>query len=67
MNAAQTVDLQVGEGEYRPGSLLYFVWTQNRADYENPGDPRLGRDLGALLTAPGGDIFMLKFTYRFNI
>jgi hypothetical protein len=53
--------------EYQPGSLLYFVWTQNRADYEHPGDLRLGRDLGALLTAPGDDIVMLKFTYRFNI
>jgi hypothetical protein len=53
--------------EYRPGSLLYFVWTQNRADYAHPGDLQLGRDLGALLTAPGDDIFMLKFTYRLNI
>ncbi|MCK7462013.1 MAG: hypothetical protein MZU84_08130 [Sphingobacterium sp.] len=24
--------------EYRPGSLLYFVWTQNRADYADPGE-----------------------------
>jgi len=53
--------------EYRPGSLLYFVWTQNRADYAHPGDLQLGRDLGALLTAPGDNIVMLKFTYRLNI
>ncbi len=53
--------------EYRPGSLLYFVWTQNRADYSHPGDLQLGRDLDALLTAPGDNIFMMKFTYRFNI
>ncbi len=53
--------------EYRPGSLLYFVWTQNRADYSHPGDLQLGRDLDALLTAPGDNIFMLKFTYRLNI
>ena len=23
--------------EYLPGSLFYFVWTQNRADYANAG------------------------------
>jgi hypothetical protein len=52
--------------EYRPGSLLYFVWTQNRADYANPGDLRLGRDLGNLFSAPGDNIFLLKVSYRWN-
>jgi hypothetical protein len=53
--------------EYRPGSLLYFVWTQNRADYANPGEFRFGRDLGDLLTAPGDNIFLVKFTYRWSL
>ena len=53
--------------EYLPGSLLYFVWTQNRADYANPGDLRLRRDLADLLTAPGDNIFMLKVSYRWNM
>jgi hypothetical protein len=53
--------------EYRPGSLLYFVWTQNRADYANPGDLRIGRDLGDLFSAPGDNIFLLKVSYRWNI
>ena len=53
--------------EYRPGSLLYFVWTQNRADYANPGELRLGRDLGDLFSAPGDNIFLLKVSYRWNI
>lgn len=52
--------------EYLPGSLLYAVWTQNRADYANPGDLRLQRDLGDLLTAPGDNIFMLKISFRWN-
>jgi hypothetical protein len=52
--------------EYRPGSLLYFVWTQNRADFANPGDLRIGRDLGDLFSAPGDNIFLLKATYRWN-
>jgi len=53
--------------EYRPGSLLYFVWTQNRADYANPGDLRIGRDLGDLFSAPGDNIFLLKVSYRWNL
>ncbi len=53
--------------EYRLGSLLYLVWTQNRADYSNPGDFSLGRDLGHLFTAPGDNVFLIKLTYRFNL
>ncbi|HVP89959.1 MAG TPA: DUF5916 domain-containing protein [Terriglobales bacterium] len=53
--------------EYMPGSLIYFVWTQNRADYANPGSLRLGRDLGSLFSAPGDNIFLLKVSYRWNM
>jgi hypothetical protein len=53
--------------EYLPGSLLYFVWTQNRADYANPGDFRFRRDLGNLLTAPGDNIFLIKVSYRWSL
>lgn len=49
--------------EYRPGSLLYFVWTQNRSDNSNPGDFSLGRDLGQLFTRPGTNVFMVKITH----
>jgi hypothetical protein len=53
--------------EYRPGSLLYFVWTQRRADYANPGDFDFWRDMGDLFQAPGENIFMIKFSYRFEL
>jgi hypothetical protein len=53
--------------EYRPGSTLYVVWTQNRADHEYPGDFRFRRDFRRLLSAPGDDTFMIKFTYRFKM
>ncbi len=53
--------------EYRPGSLIYFVWTQNRADFANPGVLSLWRDLGDLFSAPGDNIFLLKVSYRWNI
>ncbi len=53
--------------EYLPGSSLYFVWTQNRADYANPGDFRFGRDLGDLFSARGDNVFMVKLTHGFNL
>jgi len=53
--------------EYLPGSTLFFVWTQNRADYTHPGDLALGRDLKALFSAPGDNIFVVKVSYRWNI
>jgi hypothetical protein len=53
--------------EYLPGSLFYLVWTQNRADYANPGTLDLRRDLGDLLTAPGDNIFLVKFSYRWGL
>ena len=53
--------------EYRPGSTFYFVWTQNRRDFANPGDFSFARDLRDLVTAQGDNIFMLKATYRFNL
>ncbi len=53
--------------EYRPGSTLYFVWTQNRQDVANPGDFDFGRDVADLVSARGDNVFMLKATYRFNL
>ncbi|MFQ6070888.1 MAG: DUF5916 domain-containing protein [Candidatus Aminicenantales bacterium] len=53
--------------EYLPGSILYLVWTQDRADFSNPGVLNLRRDLGDLLTAPGDNIFLVKVSYRWNM
>ena len=53
--------------EYAPGSLLYLVWTQNREDTSHPGDFNFRRDLGDLLAAPGDNIFLIKFSYRWNL
>jgi hypothetical protein len=53
--------------EYRPGSMLYFVWTQKRADTSLAGEPGFWEDLGDMLRAPGENIFLLKFTYRFQL
>ncbi len=53
--------------EYRPGSLFYLVWTQNRADYADAGVLNLRRDISNLLTAPGDNVFMFKFSYRWGL
>ena len=49
--------------EYRPGSVLYFVWTQERTDSEDLGDLRFGPSTRRLFDAQANDIFMVKATY----
>lgn len=53
--------------EYLPGSLIYLVWTQNRADDANAGVLDFRRDFRDMLTAPGDNIFMIKVSYRWNL
>jgi hypothetical protein len=49
--------------EFRPGSTLYAVWTEQREDLSHPGDFRFRRDASALFRAPADDIFLLKLAY----
>jgi len=53
----------VARWEFRPGSALYVVWNENRADVAPFGDFRLRRDLRAIPTAPSHDVFLIKFSY----
>ncbi len=53
--------------EYLPGSALYFVWTQNRSDYENTGDLALSRSVDRLISAKADNIFLVKMSYYFNM
>jgi len=54
--------------EYRPGSTLYLVWTQNRYEgLENPGDFSPRRDLSTLMRTQGENVFMMKINYWFNL
>jgi hypothetical protein len=48
--------------EFRPGSTIYLVWTQNREDEQDPGDFAFGRDARSLLQASGDDAVMVKIT-----
>jgi hypothetical protein len=49
--------------EFRPGSTLYLVWTQSRADEAVVGNLDFGRDVRALFDAPTENIFLLKINY----
>jgi hypothetical protein len=49
--------------EFRPGSALYVVWNENRADIAPIGDFRFRRDLRAIPTAPSHDVFLVKVSY----
>jgi hypothetical protein len=49
--------------EYRPGSTLFFVWTQQRAGYAPFGDYEFSRDARALLGDRPDNVFLVKATY----
>jgi hypothetical protein len=49
--------------EFRPGSALYVVWNENRADVAPLGDFSITRDFRAIPTAPSHDVFLVKLSY----
>ncbi|HKJ45963.1 MAG TPA: DUF5916 domain-containing protein [Balneolales bacterium] len=53
--------------EYRPGSTIYFVWTQTRTDSQEIGRFDLGNSFPRLINAHPNNIFLVKFSYWFNL
>jgi hypothetical protein len=49
--------------EWRLGSALYVVWTQQRENLANPGQFALGRDLSSLFGAHGDNVLAVKLAY----
>ena len=49
--------------EYRPGSTLFFVWTQVREGFDQFGDFEFGRDRSALFRDRPTNVFQVKATY----
>ena len=49
--------------DYRPGSSLYFVWQQQRSDFEPIGDFDTRRDIGAIFRGEATNVFLVKATY----
>lgn len=53
--------------EYAAGSTFYFVWTQDRMNFDDPGSFDLSRDARSLMDAPGESIFMVKVSQYFSL
>ena len=53
----------VARWEYKPGSVLYLVWTQGRSVFESVTNHSLQQNLGDLFSTPADNVFMVKFSY----
>jgi hypothetical protein len=49
--------------EYRPGSTVFLVWTQNRSSEDPVGDFQFRRDRQALFDARPDNVFLVKVNY----
>jgi hypothetical protein len=52
--------------EYLPGSTLYFVWTNEKMDYESRGDFSFERDVRRLMRITPDNVYSIKLTYWIN-
>jgi len=52
--------------EYSPGSTLYFVWTNEKVNYESRGDFSFRRDFDHLFRTAPDNVYSIKLTYWFN-
>jgi hypothetical protein len=53
--------------EYRPGSQIYFVWSQDRTSYIMPGNNSVYNAVGDLRNVYPNNIFLIKFNYWFSV
>lgn len=53
--------------EYRPGSILYFVWQHSRTGYESITDPSIAEGFRNLWDIFPSDVIMLKLNYWFSL
>ncbi len=51
--------------EYKPGSLFYFVWSQDKTDAVSDGDFNLNKSIKEMVKITPLDVFLIKFSYRF--
>lgn len=56
----------VARWEYRPGSVLYFVWTHNRTSDVNVTNDNIGYNIRGLFNEPARNVFLIKFSYWFS-
>ena len=53
--------------EYRPGSTLFFVWTQSTRGSGNPGDAAFLRNVRGIFNADSENLVLMKLNYWWNI
>ncbi len=52
--------------EFKPGSTVYVVWTQQREDETSDGRFAFNQDISRMMRAPGDNVFMVKMSYWFG-
>lgn len=52
--------------EWKPGSAMYLVWTEQRQDDAHPGEFSFRRDFGGTFAAPANDVLLFKIAYWFQ-
>jgi hypothetical protein len=53
--------------EYRPGSQIYFAWSQDRTNYITPGSNSVYDALGNIKNIFPKSVFLIKLNYWFSI
>jgi len=53
--------------EYKPGSSLYLVWSQGRSGYMPYGDYTFMDNMQELFDVYPHNVFLIKFSYGFNL
>lgn len=53
--------------EVMPGSILYFVWSHDQTNFDDPGNFSLGRDWKNLFNSEGNNVLAVKFSYWFDM
>ena len=53
--------------EYKPGSQVFVVWSNERTDWLNPGSESLANAASRLSNAAPNNIFLIKFNYWFSL
>lgn len=53
--------------EYTPGSTVYLVWSQGRTGTATDGIFSLGNDMKNLFSVVPYNVFLIKFSYLFNL
>jgi hypothetical protein len=57
----------VARWEYKTGSTVYFVWTNNRSRYESIYEPSVINSLKGISKVKAQNAFMIKLSYWFSL